>query len=92
MVERTVLEDARGFGPDWKEPCVIVYRRVPEKEAEEAGGPRAGAAVAAAAIAIAEQRRALLHRMSIPATVFEIPSLSKVQVDFDAFSSIDCYS
>lgn len=42
LVERTVLEDARGFGPEWKEPCVIVYRRLfvveeaEDVEAEEA--------------------------------------------------------
>lgn len=26
LVERTVVEDALGFLPDWKEPCILLYR------------------------------------------------------------------
>lgn len=72
LVERTVLDDARGFGPAWKEPCVLVYRRVPP----EGEGGRAEAAAAAA-------RREMNKRLAIPATVFDIASLAKVCACFE---------
>ena len=68
-VERTVVEDARGFDPSWKEPCVLVYRRVP---------PPSGTEEAVAVAAEASWRRALRERLAIPASVFDIHSLSKV--------------
>lgn len=74
LVEKTVLDDARGFGPKWKEPCVLVYHRVPSETGESA------AAVAAAAA----WRSIMDKRLSIPASVFDIPSMSKVPVFFFA--------
>lgn len=73
LVERTVLEDARGFGPAWKEPCVLVYRRVHGRKPK----PVHGTAEAAEAQRLA-MILAMSKRMFIPASVFEIPSLSKV--------------
>jgi hypothetical protein len=26
LVEKTIVEDALGFLPDWKEPCILLYR------------------------------------------------------------------
>lgn len=26
LVEKTILEDALGFLPQWKEPCILLYR------------------------------------------------------------------
>ena len=26
LVEKTIVEDALGFLPEWKEPCIILYR------------------------------------------------------------------
>ena len=68
LVEKTVLDDARGFGPDWKEPCVLVYRRVPSALEEEARA------------AEDQARRAVMgrKRLSITPSVFDIAPVSKV--------------
>lgn len=68
LVERTVLDDARGFGPDWKEPCVLVYRRVPTPlEMAKAADEDA-------------RRRAIVgkKRLAITPSVFDIAPVSKV--------------
>lgn len=70
-VERTVLEDARGFDPIWKEPCVLVYRRV--------APPWSSSDAREAAAAEASVRRVLREHLAIPPSVFDIPVLSKVR-------------
>lgn len=76
LVERTVLDDARGFGPKWKEPCLLVYRRV--ESTSPSVNDATGKAAAASAAAAAAARRAMLARLAIPASVFDISSLAKV--------------
>eukprot|EP00752_Nemacystus_decipiens_P004347 g3971.t1 len=67
LVEKTVLDDARGFGPDWKEPCVLVYRRVASPLEEEARA------------AEEQARRAVMSRkrLFITPSVFDIAPVSK---------------
>jgi hypothetical protein len=66
LVEYTMLEDARGFQPPWKSPCILLYCRVDGGEVDEQdeGVPEASST-------------AFTARDCLSAEVFKVPSLAR---------------
>lgn len=69
LVEPTIVEDALGFLPSWKEPCVLLYRA----RDSAAGTNQQWAQLLAAASSVGDPGA---PRSRIPPAVFESPSLS----------------